>query len=142
MLSKAVCLTLVKFVLAESPPDQLMVLGGVSKALKQVEKVLQGFLWSDREAAIATLAAVGCASQPNLEVWASQTSLGWQLASRSGGSGGCAPTHFGLVMGWTCSSRKMSMGYSRHRPRWRLATESWHSWRTGGWMEIHPRDCA
>ena len=67
-MAKAGRLFLIRLVLAAIPLHQIMVLSLNKKVLKQIEKILRGFLWVGREAAnggyyhVKLLTGPGCAS--------------------------------------------------------------------------------
>jgi hypothetical protein len=50
-MTKAGCLALVKSVLMAIPLHQIVVLALNKKALKQIEKIVRGFLWAGKASA-------------------------------------------------------------------------------------------
>jgi hypothetical protein len=102
MLAKVGRLALVKSVLAALPLHQLVVLGVNVRALKQVEKILRGFLWVGRKEAHGGHCHVNSrrVCHPlELGGLGIPISLGWRSASACGGSGGCVRTPTGHGMG-------------------------------------------
>ena len=67
-MAKAGRLSLIRLVLAAIPLHQIMVLSLNKKVLKQIEKILRGFLWAGRAAAngghyhVKLLTGPGCAA--------------------------------------------------------------------------------